>query len=39
MSTNDIKEKFGKSALAKRKEAFSTPVNPEQKPDQFLLSA
>ena len=34
-----IKKKFGKSALAKRKEAFSAPVNSEQKPDQFPLSA
>ena len=34
-----MKKKFGKSALAKRKEAFSAPVNSEQKPDQFPLSA
>jgi len=34
-----MKEKFGKSALTKRKEAFSTPIYPEQKPDQFRLSA
>ena len=34
-----IKERFGKSAQTKRKEAFSAPVRPEQKPDQFLLSA
>ena len=34
-----IKEKFGKSALTKRKEAFSTPVKSEQKPEHFLLSA
>lgn len=34
-----MKEKFGKSALTKRKEAFSTPIHPEQKPDQFRLSA
>ena len=36
---NWIKETFGKSALTKRKEAFSTLVNPEQKSDQFPLSA
>lgn len=34
-----MKETFGKSALTKRKEAFSTPIHPEQKPDQFRLSA
>jgi hypothetical protein len=34
-----IKEKFGKSDLTKRREAFSAPDNAEQKPDQLLLSA
>ena len=34
-----VKEKFGKSPHAKRKEAFSAPVRPEQKPDRFPLSA
>ena len=34
-----VKETFGKSAQTRRKEAFSVPVHPEQKPDQFPLSA
>ena len=34
-----MKEKFGKSALTKRKEAFSTPVHSEQKSDQLRRSA
>ncbi len=34
-----VKETFGKSAQTRRKEAFSVPVLPEQKPDQFPLSA
>lgn len=34
-----MKEIFGKSARVKRKEAFSTPANTEQKPDQLRLSA
>ena len=34
-----MKEIFGKSARTKRKEAFSIPVNAEQKPDQLRLSA
>lgn len=34
-----IKEKFGKSAIAKRREAFADFKKQEQKPDQLLLSA
>ncbi len=34
-----VKETFGKSAQTRRNEAFSVPVHPEQKPDQFPLSA
>jgi hypothetical protein len=34
-----IKEKFGKSAITKRREAFAGFKKAEQKPDQFLLSA
>lgn len=34
-----MKKMFGKSARARRKEAFSSPVRPEQKQDQLLLSA
>lgn len=34
-----VKETFGKSAQTRRKEAFSVPAHPEQKPDQFPLSA
>jgi len=34
-----IKETFGKSARTQRKEAFSTPDNTEQKPDQLRCSA
>jgi len=34
-----MKKTFGKSARVKRKEAFSIPVNTEQKPDQIRLSA
>ena len=34
-----IKEKFGKSARAKRKEAFSVPRLPEQKRDRFYVPA
>ena len=34
-----MKEKFGKSAWVKRKEAFSRPVCEEQKSDQFRRSA
>ena len=34
-----MKETFGKSARVKRKEAFSTPADAEQKPDQLRLSA
>ena len=34
-----VKEMFGKSLQARRKEAFSSPVKSEQKSDQFPLSA
>lgn len=34
-----MKKIFGKSAQARRKEAFSAPIQPEQKSDQFLLTA
>ena len=34
-----MKEKFGKSALTQRKEAFSAAVHSEQKPDQLRRSA
>ena len=34
-----MKKMFGKSARARRKEAFSSLVRPEQKQDQLLLSA
>lgn len=34
-----IKDKFGKSAIAKRREAFASFKRSEQKPDQLLLSA
>ena len=34
-----MKKMFGQSARVRRKEAFSAPDIPEQKPDQFLLTA
>lgn len=34
-----MKKMFGKSARTRRKEAFSVPKRPEQKSDQFLLTA
>ena len=34
-----IKEKFGKSAITKRREAFADFKKTEQKPDQFILTA